>query len=116
MSLYVWRVIIFLYAESGRHSCNLTDMRWKASACIGLRVGMVPESYHHLYCYRRCFRLFCLRLRYVTVFSQLSQDMELLSAGTICMETDRVGDAGGKGGNLKKSRPSQDLHRLNSNK
>jgi hypothetical protein len=32
------------------------------------------------------------------------------------METDRVGDAGGKGGNLEKSRPSQDLHRLNSDK
>jgi hypothetical protein len=32
------------------------------------------------------------------------------------METDQVGDAGGKGGNLKKSRPSQDPHRLNSDK
>jgi hypothetical protein len=32
------------------------------------------------------------------------------------METDQVGDASGKGGNLKKSRPSQDLHRLNSDK
>jgi hypothetical protein len=27
-----------------------------------------------------------------------------------------VGDAGGKGGNLKKSRPSRDPHRLNSDK
>jgi hypothetical protein len=32
------------------------------------------------------------------------------------METDRVGDAGGKGGNLKESRPSRDPHRLNSDK
>jgi hypothetical protein len=32
------------------------------------------------------------------------------------METDQVGDAGGKGGNLKKNRPSEDLRRLNSNK
>jgi hypothetical protein len=32
------------------------------------------------------------------------------------METDRVGDAGGKGGKLKKNRPSQDLRRLNSDK
>jgi hypothetical protein len=32
------------------------------------------------------------------------------------METDQVGDAGGKGGNLKKSRPSWDPHRLNSDK
>jgi hypothetical protein len=32
------------------------------------------------------------------------------------METDRVGDAGGKGGNLKKNRLSQDPCRLNSDK
>jgi hypothetical protein len=32
------------------------------------------------------------------------------------METDRVGDADGEGGNLKKNRLSQDPHRLNSNK
>jgi hypothetical protein len=32
------------------------------------------------------------------------------------METDQVGHAGGKGGNLKESRPSQDTHRLNSDK
>jgi hypothetical protein len=32
------------------------------------------------------------------------------------METDRVGDAGGKGGDLKKNRLSRDPHRLNSNK
>jgi hypothetical protein len=32
------------------------------------------------------------------------------------METNRVGDAGGKGGNLKKNTPSQDPHRLNSDK
>jgi hypothetical protein len=27
---------------------NLTDMCRKASACIGLHVGMVPESYHRM--------------------------------------------------------------------
>jgi hypothetical protein len=32
------------------------------------------------------------------------------------METDRVGDAGGKGGNWKKNRPSRDPRRLNSDK
>jgi hypothetical protein len=32
------------------------------------------------------------------------------------METDRVGDAGGKGGNLKENRPSRDPHGLNSDK
>jgi hypothetical protein len=32
------------------------------------------------------------------------------------METDRVGDAGGKGVNLKKNRASRDLCRLNSDK
>jgi hypothetical protein len=30
------------------------------------------------------------------------------------METDRVGNADGQGGNPKKNRPSQDPHRLNS--
>jgi hypothetical protein len=40
----------------------------------------------------------------------------LQSVTSSWMETDRVGDAGGKGGNLKKNRPSQDPHRLNSNK
>jgi hypothetical protein len=34
-----------LYAGSHQHSCNLTDMHWKALACIGLHVGTVPESY-----------------------------------------------------------------------
>jgi hypothetical protein len=32
------------------------------------------------------------------------------------METDQVGDAGGKGGNWKKNRPSQDLRGLKSDK
>jgi hypothetical protein len=32
------------------------------------------------------------------------------------METDKVGDACGKRGNLKKSRPSWNPHRLNSDK
>jgi hypothetical protein len=34
-----------IYAGSRQHSCNLTNMHQKASACIGLRVAMVPESY-----------------------------------------------------------------------
>jgi hypothetical protein len=38
-SWYMWEVIGILY--------NLTDMCRKASACIGLHVGMVPESYQH---------------------------------------------------------------------
>jgi H+/Cl- antiporter ClcA len=38
------------------------------------------------------------------------------SVTSIWMETDRVGDAGGKGGNLKKNRLSQDPRRLNSDK
>jgi hypothetical protein len=33
-----------IYAGSHWHSCNLTNMCWKASACIGLCVAMVPES------------------------------------------------------------------------
>jgi hypothetical protein len=48
MSLYVQRVITFLYAESRRHFYNLTDMCWKPSACFGLRVGMVPNAYQQL--------------------------------------------------------------------
>jgi hypothetical protein len=38
------------------------------------------------------------------------------SVTSIWMETDQVGDACGKGGNLKKNRPSQDPRRLNSDK
>jgi hypothetical protein len=45
-TLDVWRVIIFLYTGSHHLLHNLTDMRRKASACIDLRVAMVPESYH----------------------------------------------------------------------
>jgi hypothetical protein len=48
MSLYVWRVIVFLYVGSRRLLHNLTDMHRKPSACIGLHMGMVPKSYHHL--------------------------------------------------------------------
>jgi hypothetical protein len=44
--LTVWRVVGLLYAGSHQLLHNLTDMRQKASACIGLCVGMVPESYH----------------------------------------------------------------------
>jgi hypothetical protein len=45
--------------------------------------------------------------------------MELLSVGTISAVSYKYlngGDAGGKGGNLKKNRLSRDLHRLNSDK
>jgi hypothetical protein len=38
------------------------------------------------------------------------------SVTSIWMETDQVGDAGGTEGNLKKNRPSQDPHILNSDK
>jgi hypothetical protein len=38
------------------------------------------------------------------------------SVMNIWMETDRVGDAAGKGGNLKKNGPSRDPRRLNSDK
>jgi hypothetical protein len=31
---------------SRRHLCNLTNMHRKASACLGPRVALVPESYH----------------------------------------------------------------------
>jgi hypothetical protein len=44
-TLHVRRVVVFLYAGSRRLLHNLTDMRRKASACIDLRMGMVPESY-----------------------------------------------------------------------
>jgi hypothetical protein len=46
-TLYMWRVISFLYAGSHRLLHNLTDMRRKPSACIGLHVGMVPKAYQH---------------------------------------------------------------------
>jgi hypothetical protein len=42
-TLYVRGVIEL---GSRQHSCNLTNMHWKASACLGLCVAMVPESYH----------------------------------------------------------------------
>jgi hypothetical protein len=47
-TLHVRRVIVFLYAGSHCLLHNLTDMHWKASACLGLRVAMVPESYQHM--------------------------------------------------------------------
>jgi hypothetical protein len=37
---------VFLYAGSRRLLHNLTDMHRKPSASLGLRVAMVPESYH----------------------------------------------------------------------
>jgi hypothetical protein len=45
MSLYVRRVVGFLYVQSRRHFYNLTNMRWKPSACFGLHMGMVPNAY-----------------------------------------------------------------------
>jgi hypothetical protein len=44
-SLYVRRVAGFLYVGSRRLLHNLTDMRRKPSACIGLHVGMVSKAY-----------------------------------------------------------------------
>jgi hypothetical protein len=46
LTLYVRRVVELIYVGSCQHSCNLTNMCRKASACIGLHVAMVPESYH----------------------------------------------------------------------
>jgi hypothetical protein len=46
-TLYMWKVISFLYAESHQHFCNLTDMHWKPSACFGLCISMVPKVYQH---------------------------------------------------------------------
>jgi hypothetical protein len=37
-----------IYVGSHWHSCNLTNICQKASACIGLHVAMVPESYQRL--------------------------------------------------------------------
>jgi hypothetical protein len=45
-SLYVQRVVSFLYVGSRRLLHNLTNMYWKPLAYIGLRVGMVPKLYH----------------------------------------------------------------------
>jgi hypothetical protein len=45
MSLYVRRVIGFLYAESHWYFYNLTNMHQKPSACFSLCVGMVPKVY-----------------------------------------------------------------------
>jgi hypothetical protein len=35
-----------IYAGSRRHSCNLTNMRRSASVRFGIRMAIVPESYH----------------------------------------------------------------------
>jgi hypothetical protein len=45
-TLHVRRVIVFLYAGSRRLLHNLTDMHWKALACLSLCMAMVPELYH----------------------------------------------------------------------
>jgi hypothetical protein len=44
-TLHVWRVVVFLYMGGYRLLHNLTDMRRKVSASLGLRMAMVPESY-----------------------------------------------------------------------
>jgi hypothetical protein len=46
-------VVELVYVRSCRHSRKLTNMRRKASACIGLHVAMVPESYQHVRIARR---------------------------------------------------------------
>jgi hypothetical protein len=48
LTLDVQRVVVFLYVESRHLLHNLTDMHRKVSACIDLRVAMVPESYQHV--------------------------------------------------------------------
>jgi hypothetical protein len=68
-SLYVWRVVVFLYAGSRRHSCNLTDMRWKASAfeatfkARGFQVLFLPKFHCELNFIEQCWgyakRLYC---------------------------------------------------------
>jgi hypothetical protein len=45
MSLYVQRVISFLYAGSYWHFCILTNMHQKPLACISLHMDMVPMAY-----------------------------------------------------------------------
>jgi hypothetical protein len=46
MSLYVQRVIGFVYMGSCQLLYNLTNMHQKPSACFGLCVDMVPMVYH----------------------------------------------------------------------
>jgi hypothetical protein len=46
LTLYVQRVVKLIYVGNRQHSCNLTNIHRKASACIGLCVAMVPKSYH----------------------------------------------------------------------
>jgi hypothetical protein len=45
MSLYVQRVVGFLYAGSHQLLHNLTDMHQKPSACFSLHMDMVPMAY-----------------------------------------------------------------------
>jgi hypothetical protein len=45
LTLHVQRVIVFLYAGSRHLLHNLTDMRQKASASLGLFMAIVPELY-----------------------------------------------------------------------
>jgi hypothetical protein len=44
-TMYMQRVVAFLYAVSCWHFCNLTSICRKPSACFGLRMGMVPKVY-----------------------------------------------------------------------
>jgi hypothetical protein len=48
LTLYVQRVVVFLYVVSHCLLLNLTNMHQKPSACFGLRVDMVPIAYQCL--------------------------------------------------------------------
>jgi hypothetical protein len=74
-TLYVRRVVELIYAGSHRHSCNLTNMCRKALACIGLRVAMVPESYHRVW---TLLSLPFLRQNHDTLLSIRIRDGEVL--------------------------------------
>jgi hypothetical protein len=50
-TLYMLRVISFLYAGSHWLLHNLTDMCQKPSACIGLCMGMVSKAYQWMSLY-----------------------------------------------------------------
>jgi hypothetical protein len=55
LTLYMQRVVVFVYAKSHQLFCNLTEMHRKPSACFkmrqkplacfGLCMGMVPKAY-----------------------------------------------------------------------
>jgi hypothetical protein len=50
LSLYMQRVVGFVYVKSRRLFCNLTDMCQKPLACFSLCVDMVPKAYYHIVC------------------------------------------------------------------